>query len=332
MAEQANVFDAFGKSYNALQGAWDQRTRNQAGRAYAAGDMAGATNALASGGMLEQAGAMRTQMRADEGRTRGASMTGALRSGDYAGARAFAQTPEELAGVQTFMQNASTQEVAQAQRRAGNFVSVLTSIGSIQDPAQRLAAARQQAPMFGLDPNTITADQVSPEFLEAQRMQALGLVEYLNQQREQEKMERPMFSPFGVYMPRGTTPNQMGVGEQPEYVDRLPPGVRPRPNQPSSAPAVGGGERNQPVGVSFRSSQEADSVITNLIPGVRVTSGARSPADNRRVGGAANSFHLQDRARDLVPPAGMTVGQLAAKLQQAGFRTLNEGNYVHVSW
>jgi hypothetical protein len=332
MAEQANVFDAFGKSYNALQGAWDQRTRNQAGRAYAAGDMAGATNALASGGMLEQAGAMRTQMRADEGRTRGASMTGALRSGDYAGARAFAQTPEELAGVQTFMQNASTQEVAQAQRRAGNFVSVLTSIGSIQDPAQRLAAARQQAPMFGLDPNTITADQVSPEFLEAQRMQALGLVEYLNQQREQEKMERPMFSPFGVYMPRGTTPNQMGVGEQPEYVDRLPPGVRPRPNQPSSAPAVGGGERNQPVGVSFRSSQEADSVITNLIPGVRVTSGARSPADNRRVGGAANSFHLQDRARDLVPPAGMTVGQLAAKLQQAGFRTLNEGNHVHVSW
>jgi hypothetical protein len=332
MAEQANVFDAFGRSYNALQGAWDQRTRNQAGRAYAAGDMEGATNALASGGMLEQAGAMRTQMRADEGRTRGASMTGALRSGDYAGARAFAQTPEELAGVQTFMQNASTQEVAQAQRRAGNFVSVLTSIGSIQDPAQRLAAARQQAPMFGLDPNTITADQVSPEFLEAQRMQALGLVEYLNQQREQEKMERPMFSPFGVYMPRGTTPNQMGFGEQPEYVDRLPPGVRPRPNQPSSAPAVGGGERNQPVGVSFRSSQEADSVITNLIPGVRVTSGARSPADNRRVGGAANSFHLQDRARDLVPPAGMTVGQLAAKLQQAGFRTLNEGNHVHVSW
>lgn len=332
MAEQANVFDAFGRSYNALQGAWDQRTRNQAGRAYAAGDMEGATNALASGGMLEQAGAMRTQLRADEGRTRGANITGALRSGDFSGARSFAQSPEELAGIQTFMQNASTQEVAQAQRRAGNFVSVLTSIGSIQDPAQRLAAARQQAPMFGLDPNTITADQVSPEFLEAQRMQALGLVEYLNQQREQEKMERPMFSPFGVYMPRGTTPNQMGVGEQPEYVDRLPPGVRPRPNQPSSAPAVGGGERNQPVGVSFRSSQEADSVITNLIPGVRVTSGARSPADNRRVGGVANSFHLQDRARDLVPPAGMTVGQLAAKLQQAGFRTLNEGNHVHVSW
>lgn len=332
MAEQANVFDAFGRSYNALQGAWDQRTRNQAGRAYAAGDMAGATNALASGGMFEQAGAMRTQQRADEVRTRGANMTGALRAGDYAGARAFAQSPEELQTVQTYSQTAATQNLAERQRRAGNYVAVLTSIGSIQDPAQRLAAARQQAPSFGLDPNTITLEQVSPEFLEAQRIQALGLVEYLNQQREQEKMERPMFSPFGVYMPRGTTPEQMGVGGQSEYVDQLPPGVRPRPNQPSSAPAVGGGERSQPVGVSFRSSQEADSVITNLIPGVRVTSGARSPADNRRVGGAPNSFHLQDRARDLVPPAGMTVGQLASKLQQAGFRVLNEGNHVHVSW
>jgi hypothetical protein len=215
MAEQANVFDAFGRSYNALQGAWDQRTRNQAGRAYAAGDMEGATNALASGGMLEQAGAMRTQLRADQGRTRGASITDALRTGDYAGASAFAQSPEELQTVQTYSQTAATQNLAERQRRAGNYVSVLTAIGNIQDPAQRLAAAQRQAPMFGLDPNTITLEQVSPEFLEAQRMQALGLVEYLNQQREQEKMERPMFSPFGVYMPRGTTPDQMGVGGSP---------------------------------------------------------------------------------------------------------------------
>lgn len=332
MAEQANVFDAFGRSYNALQGAWDQRTRNQAGRAYAAGDLAGATNALASGGMLEQAGAMRTQQRADEGRTRGASMTGALRSGDYAGARAFAQTPEELAGIQTFVQNASTQEVAQAQRRAGNYVAALTSIGSIQDPAQRLAAARQQAPMFGLDPNTITLEQVSPEFLEAQRMQALGLKDYLANANTEADNQRWQITPYGAIPPVGYRPPAQGGGSAPEYVDQLPPGVRPRPNQPSSAPAVGGGERSQPVGVSFRSSQEADSVITNLIPGVRVTSGARSPADNRRVGGAPNSFHLQDRARDLVPPAGMTVGQLASRLQQAGFRVLNEGTHVHVSW
>ncbi|MFZ2769620.1 MAG: D-Ala-D-Ala carboxypeptidase family metallohydrolase, partial [Minisyncoccia bacterium] len=71
---------------------------------------------------------------------------------------------------------------------------------------------------------------------------------------------------------------------------------------------------------------------TSLVPGVRITSGARDPANNRRVGGATGSFHLQDRARDLVPPAGMTMAQLAAQYRQAGFRALDEGDHVHVSW
>lgn len=52
---QANPFDAMAQSYNALQGAQDQRTQNRAGRAYAAGDMGGVSNALASGGQVENA-------------------------------------------------------------------------------------------------------------------------------------------------------------------------------------------------------------------------------------------------------------------------------------
>lgn len=55
MVQQANPFDAMGQSFNALQGAWDQRTHNQAGRAYAAGDQAGAANALAQGGLPQEA-------------------------------------------------------------------------------------------------------------------------------------------------------------------------------------------------------------------------------------------------------------------------------------
>ena len=70
----------------------------------------------------------------------------------------------------------------------------------------------------------------------------------------------------------------------------------------------------------------------DLVPGVTVTSGARGPSHNRDVGGARGSFHLQDRARDLVPPAGMTMAQLAAKMRQAGFRAINENDHVHVSW
>lgn len=55
MTQQANPFDAMGQSFNALQGAWDQGTRNQAGRAYASGDQRGAANALAEGGMPQDA-------------------------------------------------------------------------------------------------------------------------------------------------------------------------------------------------------------------------------------------------------------------------------------
>lgn len=55
MTQQANPFDAFGQVHNALQGAWDQRTRNQAGRAYASGDARGAVNALAEGGQTQEA-------------------------------------------------------------------------------------------------------------------------------------------------------------------------------------------------------------------------------------------------------------------------------------
>lgn len=58
MVEQANPFTAMGQSFNALQGAWDQRTRNQAGRAYASGDRQGAANALAQGGMSEEAASL----------------------------------------------------------------------------------------------------------------------------------------------------------------------------------------------------------------------------------------------------------------------------------
>lgn len=164
-------------------------------------------------------------------------------------------------------------------------------------------------------------------------MRAMGLADYLKFKQDERDAQAPRYVPAlgGFIMPPGSAPQGAPQGET---FDALPQGarIRPRPNQPSPAPAAGGGERSQPVSASFRSSQEAQAAITSLVPGVRVTSGARSPAENRRVGGAAGSFHLQDRARDLVPPAGMSMAQLEAKMRQAGFRALNEGDHIHVSW
>jgi hypothetical protein len=70
------------------------------------------------------------------------------------------------------------------------------------------------------------------------------------------------------------------------------------------------------------------------VPGARVTSGARTAAHNAEVGGVRNSYHLTDQARDLVPPQGMSVGQLYQTLQPTlsaqGLQVINEGDHVHV--
>lgn len=68
------------------------------------------------------------------------------------------------------------------------------------------------------------------------------------------------------------------------------------------------------------------------IPGERVTSTKRSPEHNRRVGGVPNSFHLSGRARDSIPPPGMSMDAYAEILrrQNPHLEVINEGNHVHM--
>ena len=74
------------------------------------------------------------------------------------------------------------------------------------------------------------------------------------------------------------------------------------------------------------------------LDGERVTSGYRSPADNKRVGGVSNSFHTrrdgQGRplARDSVPPRGMSMAEYARRLQalNPNMQVINEGDHVHM--
>ncbi len=74
-----------------------------------------------------------------------------------------------------------------------------------------------------------------------------------------------------------------------------------------------------------------------MVPGVNVTNADRTPDDTARLrrqgyNPSDTSFHLQGQALDLVPPRGMSMAQLEAKMRQAGFRVLNERNHIHVSW
>jgi hypothetical protein len=78
--------------------------------------------------------------------------------------------------------------------------------------------------------------------------------------------------------------------------------------------------------------EQIEQLALNAVPGATVTSGARSPAHNAEVGGVPNSYHLTDQARDLVPPAGMSMAQFHNALQASlpGVKVINEGDHVHI--
>ena len=67
----------------------------------------------------------------------------------------------------------------------------------------------------------------------------------------------------------------------------------------------------------------------------RVTSTYRSPAHNRRVGGVANSWHLQGRAIDIARRSGVSHATIAAAFRNAGYRlieSLDEGDHSHFAF
>lgn len=150
--------------------------------------------------------------------------------------------------------------------------------------------------------------------------------------------QRWQVTPYGLLPPPGWSPEQ-GAGSsapqgQPTTLgSTLPPGwTVERPNAAPSVRSSGGAEMSQQATAGFANTDEARTAIASIVPGVRFTSGTRSEADNRRVGGVPTSNHRRGRAWDLVPPSGMTMAQLAQTMRAQGLRALNEGDHVHVSW
>jgi hypothetical protein len=104
----------------------------------------------------------------------------------------------------------------------------------------------------------------------------------------------------------------------------------------SGGPGSGGGSVRPPASAGatdpLAPQPQGGEFRFNPVPGAQQTSGYRSPADNERVGGVANSYHLTDQARDFTPPPGMSMAQLHAKLSAANpdLDVINEGDHVHI--
>lgn len=59
---------------------------------------------------------------------------------------------------------------------------------------------------------------------------------------------------------------------------------------------------------------------------VTIGSAYRTPAHNRKVGGAQNSQHVQGRALDLYPPTGVTIAAFQHSVRKLADQMVREGN------
>lgn len=125
---------------------------------------------------------------------------------------------------------------------------------------------------------------------------------------------------LGVNPPRDAATRRKGLfGQQVESSAGSPP-----------PPPPGFAVEGEAAGVNVYAD------IQKAIPGVRVTSGFRTPeyqAEMRRRGyrPATNSAHLDGSALDLLPPAGKSMGWLRdqVRAQYPNARLLNEGDHLH---
>lgn len=93
-------------------------------------------------------------------------------------------------------------------------------------------------------------------------------------------------------------------------------------------------------GLSGGTSQQLSDVITNSLPGSKVTSTYRDPEKNKAVNGAKNSDHLRDDAIDFVAPPGTTEEQVRDILKSQGItprylkleKEGQDGQHFHISY
>lgn len=83
--------------------------------------------------------------------------------------------------------------------------------------------------------------------------------------------------------------------------------------------------------VRFRSPDEALKSA-----GAFITSAARTPEHNAKVGGVKNSYHLTTRggrARDIRKSPGMTAAKIRAAMRGYDIiELIDEGDHFHVAW
>lgn len=295
--------ERFDRGYKRAQGFRQDDATYRAGNALRQGDYAGAAGALYDEGMLEQ------------------------------GARVAAtgqQQQDRVANREKAKQEAGAKFLLDAASRLSEYHH------QVKDPAKTLAAFDYMAPQL--------AEYDTPEEVASlrQRFEAdpdgtlilmgagaakeAGLEIVKGADGSYVAVDPKTGRPVHQFRPARTVsvaeggalyevPGSGGVSGEPA------PQEGPMPTATSGPAASGEGVR---------------AVVDSLTSaGARITSSKRTPEHNAAVGGAANSYHLSGHAFDIVPPPGMSMGELEQQLRSTGVKfaeLINEGDHVHIAW
>ena len=100
---------------------------------------------------------------------------------------------------------------------------------------------------------------------------------------------------------------------------------------------------SNPAPGSLSTEAEVQALVKQIAPGARITSGLRTPAQNRGVNGARNSYHLTGHAIDMAPLPGRTLEDFVAELEANGLNVIEHlvetassphstGLHWHIAW
>ncbi len=249
-----------------------------------------------------------------------------LERGDFRGAGYYA---DRQAGEQQ-------QKAAEAKQKMEGTFNVLQGLKGVP-PGQRLQTLQRQAPLlarFGIDPNELLDGTTEEELSDQGIDMVTGKVS--------EAYKQMFQTPEGIV---GVTPGGRAdvlhrSARKPDWRERKLPGGGTEwfdINAEGGEDAPEGSAAPAPARPPRGAAPSADDAVAELTAmGARVTSGVRTPERNAAVGGKPNSFHLASRggvARDLVPPAGMSMNAFANEVRSRlpnGWEAINEGDHIHI--
>jgi len=255
--------------------------------------------------------------------------------GDATGARNLLLNAGNLTGAKQFS-DLNAEDHAQLLDIAQKSVPLIATLKNVP-VEQRTQAVAAMAPQFaahGWDAEHIkqfASGDLSDQGLNNVIQSATTYADYIKQQETAAAVAAKANEPYtlGQGQTRFVGGKEIAsVAPEPKYITTPEGSTSTLVNGGATAPVgTGGGHyTGPPLG------HQIETTVLSLVPGAKPTSGQRSAAHNAEVGGVANSYHLTDNARDIVPPAGMSMGTFAGiiRAKMPGFDVINEKDHVHI--